>query len=856
MKNNLFIAVSLLFFLWTGNYSFAQTYSSVVVTPVTANYSATPPTITFKVSWPAGSRDADHHSKIWLLVDYRRYQNNAYSGGWLRAGIDALPATNAGTVSLESGNTKGFWLQGPDDGFAFAATVTVPVTVNIPSGYAPQFGWCGVASDRPPWAEEKTGYYALYGTPGFIVNGTALPASEKAYIGCIYSLADSTGCPGVAPDMPAITDFTASTTTICKGGSVTLTAVAGSAASYSFNNGAWSSSSTTVVSPTSTTAYTLRVRSAGGCTVTSSKTVTVTVNDPPVPQSLTADPLTVCTGEPATLTATAGGAASYSLNGSTWTASHLLTDSPASSKTYTLYIKNAAGCTASLPNAATVTVRDTPAAPLASSPQTFCSGSNPTVANLSATGTDIKWYSSSAGGAALTTSTGLPSGTYYASQTTNGCEGPLTAVTVTVNTTPAAPLASSPQTFCSGSNPTVANLPATGTDIKWYSVSSNGQALATSAALASGTYYASQTTNGCESPRAAVTVTINTTPAPPTSPSNNSRCGAGTVTFSATVPGDCTIDWFNGPTGDGMLAEGATAYTPDLSFGTTSYWARARNLTTGCHSLERLQVKATVNALPTGLSLSGATVCSGAAATLNADAAGAASYSINNADWQTAKTFTVSPTSTTTYTLYVKSAEGCTATKAGAATVTVHTAVAQATISGNASNTCPATSVSLYATASGATTFTWYRNSSPVQTGTSSAYTVTSSGNYTVQGKNANCTGSTSITKVVTISACGNVPGCTNLTLLQTSSASDGLADWYTADEYCRGAGARLPTTSEMLCLCEHESSVPGTLYTRQGYWTVDCWGDTGTYVFKDENCNTQKYASCSELTEYFRCVK
>jgi hypothetical protein len=74
--------------------------------------------------------------------------------------------------------------------------------------------------------------------------------------------------------------------------------------------------------------------------------------------------------------------------------------------------------------------------------------------------------------------------------------------------TTAAPTATSPQTFFSGA--TIADLVATGTDIKWYEALSGGSALPTSTTLATGTYYASQTFNGCESAnRVTVTVTVN-----------------------------------------------------------------------------------------------------------------------------------------------------------------------------------------------------------------------------------------------------------------------------------------------------------------------------------------------------------
>jgi hypothetical protein len=89
-------------------------------------------------------------------------------------------------------------------------------------------------------------------------------------------------------------------------------------------------------------------------------------------------------------------------------------------------------------------------------------------------------------------------GTYYVSQTVSGCESGRTPVTVTVTST-ALPTATSPQTFCSNTNPTAANLTATGTNLQWYNVSTGGSPLPGTTALLSGTYYVSQTVGGCES---------------------------------------------------------------------------------------------------------------------------------------------------------------------------------------------------------------------------------------------------------------------------------------------------------------------------------------------------------------------
>jgi hypothetical protein len=39
----------------------AQTQTNITVRPITANYTASPPTVTFEVSWPAGSRNTTYH---------------------------------------------------------------------------------------------------------------------------------------------------------------------------------------------------------------------------------------------------------------------------------------------------------------------------------------------------------------------------------------------------------------------------------------------------------------------------------------------------------------------------------------------------------------------------------------------------------------------------------------------------------------------------------------------------------------------------------------------------------------------------------------------------------------------------
>ncbi|WP_371258462.1 hypothetical protein, partial [Flavobacterium sp. Root420] len=62
-------------------------------------------------------------------------------------------------------------------------------------------------------------------------------------------------------------------------------------------------------------------------------------------------------------------------------------------------------------------------------------------------GAAIKWYSAATAGTLFAGTELLLTGTYYASQTVNGCESARTSVAVTITASPSAPTATA-QTFC------------------------------------------------------------------------------------------------------------------------------------------------------------------------------------------------------------------------------------------------------------------------------------------------------------------------------------------------------------------------------------------------------------------------
>ncbi|TAF89380.1 MAG: hypothetical protein EAZ48_01680, partial [Flavobacteriia bacterium] len=219
---------------------------------------------------------------------------------------------------------------------------------------------------------------------------------------------------------------------------------------------------------------------------------------------------------------------------------------------YTYYVEarnTTTNCTSTTRVAVTLTIEGI-AAPSGATNQIFCQIDAPTIANLVASGTNIKWYNSAVSTTPLATTALLTDATYYATQTaTNalGCESVNRfAVTVTITKTPA-PSGSGNQIVCNSG--TIGDLTATGTAIRWYANPSGGTPLATTTTLVNGTtYYASQTLSACESNnRYSLTVTI-TDPALPLSAGNQSVCQTNpiqTLIPVATSPDGGTITWYN-----------------------------------------------------------------------------------------------------------------------------------------------------------------------------------------------------------------------------------------------------------------------------------------------------------------------
>jgi gliding motility-associated-like protein len=259
-----------------------------------------------------------------------------------------------------------------------------------------------------------------------------------------------------------------------------------------------------------------------------------------------------------------------------------------------------------------VVVINAPAAPTTTDANpVFCNSA--TVADLTVTGTNVKWYDSL--GTLLMPSSVLTDGIYSATQTVSGCESVTKLnVNVTINK-PSAITISGNLTFCESENATIASLTTkatSGVNIKWYSSATGNTSLLDSTPLMNALYYGSQTVSGCEStPRVTVDVVINA-PSSPIGDGIQLFCSSQSAkTADLTVTGSMPIVWY-----DAAISGNALPVTTPLADG-IKYYATQNVL--GCESVNRLEVLARiVDPLMPTIDAASPLFCESQNATLNA----------------------------------------------------------------------------------------------------------------------------------------------------------------------------------------------------------------------------------------------
>ena len=232
-------------------------------------------------------------------------------------------------------------------------------------------------------------------------------------------------------------------------------------------------------------------------------------------------------------TATALTTATYTLSAA---------DKASGSVTLTLTATAVAGCTNAV-SSKTLTISPASVAGTIAITTSIATGTNSATVSLTGSIGAVQWQSGTDGisftninsaTSATYVASNITATTYYRAVVSNGVCSPVTSAMVLV-TVPTAPTANA-QALCAGS--TINNLVATGTNLKWYAAATGGTAQATTTALATGTYYVSQTVGAVESARTSVLVSIENTTWNGTAWSN----GLPTATKGVIISGNFTAE--------------------------------------------------------------------------------------------------------------------------------------------------------------------------------------------------------------------------------------------------------------------------------------------------------------------------
>ncbi|WKZ65901.1 MAG: hypothetical protein QY325_14160 [Flavobacteriales bacterium] len=376
---------------------------------------------------------------------------------------------------------------------------------------------------------------------------------------------------------PAATITAGGATSFCSGGSVVLSANAGTGLTYQWRRNGTSISGATAASYTATTAgsYTVVV-SSGGCSTTSAAT-TVAIGTAPAASITAGGPTSFCTGGSVALSANTGTGLTYQWrrDGATISGATASTYTATQSGTYSVVVTSS-GCSNASSGIAVSASGGVSATITAAGSTSFCSGGSVVLNAGTGTGYTYQWRrnGTAISGATAASYTANLAGSYTVVVTSGSCSATSNATTVTVSTAPTATITNgSSASFCTGSSVTLNAATGTGYTYQWRRSGANisGATAATYAATTAGNYTVTVTNGGCAA--TSGTTVVSTIAAPVITCSSSPA--SGTVSVSVTSgTGPYTYAWSTTP-----MQTTATATVQ--SSGTYTVTVRGAN---GCES--------------------------------------------------------------------------------------------------------------------------------------------------------------------------------------------------------------------------------------------------------------------------------
>ncbi len=510
----------------------------------------------------------------------------------------------------------------------------------------------------------------------------ALGLCLGSLIGCGGSSGSTTTPP---PVVPSISSFTANPVSIPTGTSATLTGVfTGGTGVITPGNLPANSGTAVTVSPTATTTYMLTVTPTSGSAITA--TATITVNPVPTITSFVASPATISVGGSSSLTAVfANGTGVITPGNLAVTSGTPVSVSPAATTTYTLTVTPAAGT--AITQTATVTVN--PAAPTINSFTSAAStitagGSGTSLTAVFTGGTGVITPGNITVTSMVPVNVNPATTTTYTLTVTPPVGAAITAMTsVTVDPAPTiTSFVASPSTVGPGGSASLTGVFANGTGVITPGSIPVTSGVPVSVTPTITTNYTLTVTNPIGAPISQITTVTYSATAPAITTFN-----ATPATIASGASSSLLADFVNGT---GVITPGNLSVTSgtavSVSPTATTTYTLTVTPTTGTAVTQTATV--TVSAPPTITSFgaSPATIATGTSSSLTAVFAnGAGVITPGNLTVTSGTPVSVSPTTTTIYTLTVTPTLGTAITQ----TTTVSI---QSTVSVNESSDGPAVS--------------------------------------------------------------------------------------------------------------------------------------------------------------------